>query len=204
MPSSFLNHYAVPHLTEREERIKDEFQVSDADIWVDDNFINRDMESYQLKSSYISQIILGKSDGLWHIKFKVIFGASGCINRGKINSQGVPELSLMGKMSCKDKGLGKNSTKLTDHVVQVLGANRGRRSQWPRITRRSQDQRRHLTELGEWGHMQGRRTGTWNVRGRAVVGWWRDLMTTVATVVITGQCPLDGPPTWTFKSLTKE
>ena len=26
----------------------------------------------------------------------------------------------MGKMSWKDQGLGKNSTKLTDHVVQVV------------------------------------------------------------------------------------
>lgn len=39
---------------------------------------------------------------------------------GKINNQGVPELNLMGKMSWKDQGLGKNSTKLTDHVVQVV------------------------------------------------------------------------------------
>lgn len=48
-------------------------------------------------------------------------GASGCrIRKGKINNQGVPELNLMWKMSWKDQGLRENSTKLTDHVVQVV------------------------------------------------------------------------------------
>ena len=50
--------------------------------------------------------------------------------RGKINSQDVPEFGLMKKMSGKDKEVGKNATKLNNHggPGQVLEESESRRS----------------------------------------------------------------------------
>lgn len=43
------------------------------DIWVNNDFINRDMKSYQFKESYIHQNILRKSEVVRRDKTKNVF-----------------------------------------------------------------------------------------------------------------------------------
>lgn len=75
----FLNHYAGPRLTRREG----EFWGFYLDICVNNDFINRDVKSYQFKESYINQNIKEEWGckkrqyhklGLWYIGFKVFVG----------------------------------------------------------------------------------------------------------------------------------